>query len=136
MGRPTLRVPECPSPVQRGRQRSGTIAASFVPRIGKKALKSPTLWALAALSFIAIYFFQISFVIIVLAAALLGYVGNRVYPKQFPAGKGHGAAKATAAAIELPPAPPATWTRTFSITALCLTLWWLPIFAKIGRAHV
>ncbi len=105
------------------------VVAEAVMRIGKKALKSPTLWALAALSFIAIYFFQISFVIIILVAALLGYIGNRVLPKQFPAGKGHGAAKDSVTVIELPPVIAATWKRSFSIAALCLTLWWLPVFA-------
>ena len=38
------------------------VVAEAVIRIGKKALKSPTLIALATVSFIAIYFFQISFV--------------------------------------------------------------------------
>nr|WP_221305395.1 chromate efflux transporter [Prosthecobacter dejongeii] len=105
------------------------VVAEAVLRIGKKALKSHTLWALAALSFIAIYFFQVSFVFIILAAAVLGYFGNRVLPAQFPAGKGHSAANDTAPAIELPPAPKASWGRTLTITALCLALWWLPVFA-------
>ncbi|MFN0079923.1 MAG: chromate efflux transporter [Prosthecobacter sp.] len=104
------------------------VVAEAVLRIGKKALKSPTLWAVAALSFISIYFFHVSFVFIVLGAALLGYIGNRAAPKQFPAGKGHGAAMDTAPALELPPAPRATWSRSFSINTLCLTLWWLPVF--------
>jgi chromate transporter len=107
------------------------VVAEAVLRIGKKALKSPTLWALAGLSFIAIYFFQISFVLIILAAALLGFVGNQVFPTQFPAGKGHGAAKdkSEAPSLELPPVMNATWMRSFRITALSLTLWWLPVFA-------
>lgn len=77
------------------------VVAEAVLRIGKKALKSPTLWLVAALSFVAIYFFHLSFVIIVLAAALLGWIGNRLLPKQFPAGKGHGAAKDTVTASTL-----------------------------------
>ncbi len=104
------------------------VVAEAVLRIGKKALKSPTLWLVAALSFVAIYFFHLSFVLIVLAAALLGWIGNRMLPKQFPAGKGHGAAKDSVPAIKLPPAPKATWARTFSIMALCMLLWWLPVF--------
>ncbi|WP_395731937.1 chromate efflux transporter [Prosthecobacter sp.] len=105
------------------------VVAEAVLRIGKKALKSSTLWLVAALSFVAIYFFQVSFVLIVLGAALLGYLGHRVLPKQFPAGKGHGAAKDDVHSLTLPPAPRATWARTLTITALCLTLWWLPVFA-------
>jgi len=101
------------------------IVAEAVMRIGKKALKSPTLWCLAALSFSAIYFFHLSFVFIIIAAGLLGYFGPR---SQFPTGKGHGAAKDGDGAIELPSAPVASWSRTCRITALCLTLWWLPVF--------
>lgn len=108
------------------------VVAEAVLRIGKKALKSPTLWGIAALSFTAIYFFQISFVFIILGAGLLGYAGNRFSPKQFPAGKGHGEAKESASALSLPPAPTATWARTFTITVLCLALWWLPVFAIAG----
>lgn len=100
------------------------VVAEAVLRIGKKALKTPALWCLAAASFVAIYFFHVSFVLIIAAAALLGYFGPR---SQFPAGKGHGEAKETDA-IELPPVKPATWTRTFIVSTLCLTLWWLPVF--------
>lgn len=105
------------------------VVAEAVLRIGKKALKSPALWSLAALSFIAIYFFQISFVIIILAAALIGFIGHRVWPKQFPAGKGHGAAKDDGDFLVLPPVKPATWSRTFTVGAVCLALWWIPVFA-------
>lgn len=105
------------------------VVAEAVLRIGRKALKSPTLWGMAAASFTAIHFLRISFVFIILAAALLGFIGNRLYPRQFPAGKGHDAAKDDVTVLELPPAPKASWSRTFRITAICLTLWWLPVFS-------
>ena len=101
------------------------VVAEAVVRIGKKALKTPALWCLTTASFTAIYFFHVSFVLIILVAALLGYFGPR---RQFPAGKAHGDAKLTDA-IELPPAPQATWTRTLLVSTICLTLWWLPVFA-------
>lgn len=105
------------------------VVAEAVLRIGRKALKSPTLWGMAAASFTAIYFFRISFVFIILAAALIGFIGNCLYPRQFPAGKGHGSAKDDVTTLELPPATQASWSRTFLISAICLTLWWLPVFA-------
>jgi chromate transporter len=107
------------------------VLAEAVLRIGKKALKSTSLWLVAALSFISIYFFQVSFVIIVLSAAILGWVGSRALPTQFPAGKGHGTAKEKSAvsSVLLPPVMAATWGRAVRITSLCLTLWWLPVFA-------
>jgi chromate transporter len=107
------------------------VVAEAVLRIGRKALKSPSLWALAVSSFVAIYFFKVSFVVIILAAALIGWVGSHWFPKQFPAGKGHGANKAEDddGFLVLPASPPATWRRTAIILLVCLTLWWLPILA-------
>jgi chromate transporter len=104
------------------------IVFSAVKRIGSKALRSPSLWTLALLSFVAIHFFKVSFVIIILAAALIGYLGGKRFPKQFPAGKGHGkSGHEDHPVVALPPGAPATWARSAKITLLCLTLWWLPV---------
>lgn len=104
------------------------IVVSAVKRIGSKALKSPSLWALAGLAFVAIFVFKINFVIIILTAALIGFVGGKVYPKQFPAGKGHGKSGVKELpCVDLPPAPRATAGRTVLVSAICLTLWWLPL---------
>jgi len=106
------------------------IVASAVKRIGSKALKSPSLWTLSAAAFVAIFFLKISFVIIIIAAALIGYVGGKISPKQFPAGKSHGKSDdGNAPNVELPPAPSASVGRTLCVSALCLTLWWLPVLA-------
>lgn len=105
------------------------IVASAVKRIGSKALKTRALWVLALLAFIAIFHFKISFVIIILTAALTGFVGGKFFPRQFPAGKGHGAAghEEDGGCVDLPIAPRATALRTVLVSAICLSLWWLPI---------
>src|SRR6202008_4552832 len=41
-------------------------------RIGRKALKNTVMWALAALAFIAIYFFKVAFPTIVMGAGVIG----------------------------------------------------------------
>ncbi len=106
------------------------IVLSAVKRIGSKALKSPSLWVLAGLSFVAIYRYQISFVVIILVAATIGYIGGNIYPKQFPAGKGHGKSDGDELpCVVLPPAPRASVGRTIRICALCLSLWWIPLLA-------
>ncbi len=107
------------------------IVASAVKRIGSKALKTRSLWVVALLAFVAIFYFKISFVIIILTAALTGFVGGKFFPCQFPAGKGHGAAghEEEATCVALAPSPPATLRRTFIVAAVCLLLWWLPILA-------
>jgi len=105
------------------------VVASAVLRIGRKALKTPALWALAAASFVAIFFGKISFIYIIAGAAAIGWAGSRFWPSQFPAGKGHGGAGDgdEAGYLVLPPNRPPTWSRTVTILGVCLTLWWVPI---------
>jgi len=104
------------------------IVVSAVKRIGSKALKSPSLWVLAGLAFVAIFHFKISFVIIILAAAVIGWIGGKIYPKQFPAGKGHGKSHIEELpCVVLPPAPRAGVGRTLLISTICLILWWVPV---------
>jgi chromate transporter len=106
------------------------IVASAAKRIGSKALKTPALWSIALLAFVSIYFLGVPFVWIILSAALAGFIGGKKWPKQFPAGKGHGKSDVgDAPFVELPPAPRAGWRRSFMVSAICLTLWWLPVLA-------
>src|SRR5438874_4736845 len=53
------------------------IVLEAVFRVGKRALKNNALIALAAIAFIAIFFFRVPFPIIVLGAALIGFIGER-----------------------------------------------------------
>ncbi|GJE45585.1 chromate efflux transporter [Methylobacterium soli] len=66
------------------------IVAQAVLRIGRKALKSRVLVALAAASFVAIFFLDVPFPLIVLTAGVIGYFGGRAGLPQFRAGGGHG----------------------------------------------
>jgi hypothetical protein len=54
-----------------------------VLRIGRRALGHAVQVAIAALAFVAIFFFHVGFPWIVLAAALVGLVGSRVFPRGF-----------------------------------------------------
>lgn len=107
------------------------VILSAVMRIGGKTLRSGSLWGIAALSFIGIYFFNISFIIIVFGAAIFGLIGHRFFPKQFPASKGHGSAhdKSEEGFLKLPPSHKATWARSLIIALVCVPLWSLPILA-------
>ncbi|MDP3366928.1 MAG: chromate transporter, partial [Pseudomonas sp.] len=61
-------------------------------RIGSRALKNNWLWAIAGASFVAIFAINLPFPLIVLGAALIGYLGGRYAPAKFSVGGGHGAA--------------------------------------------
>lgn len=58
-------------------------------RISRRALKNPVMWWLAGLSFVAIYFFKVSFPWIIAASALVGWFGEAIAPKWFLVFKGH-----------------------------------------------
>ena len=66
------------------------IVLQAVIRIGKRALKGPVMVGLAAVAFVAIFFLDVPFPLIVLAAGVIGYLGGRAGLPQFKAG-GHGA---------------------------------------------
>jgi chromate transporter len=59
-------------------------------RIGSRILKNTITWSIAALAFLAVFVFELPFPFIVLAAALIGYLGGRVVPSHFRTAGGHG----------------------------------------------
>jgi chromate transporter len=116
------------------------IVVAAVVRIGKRALKSGLQVAIAALAFVAIFFFDVPYPWIVVGAALAGVVGMRLAPSAFTAPR-HAAAKAVNTAplaIELPPSPAPTRGRALRVLVLGLALWFVPIAALVatfGRDH-
>jgi chromate transporter len=95
------------------------IVAEAVIRIGKKSLKNKALVALAALSFVAIYFLNIPFPAIVLAAGVIGYVlTSRLTGVTLPSTNDVNDTAAVASN---------GWLRALKITTLGLLLWFLPI---------
>ena len=59
-------------------------------RIGARALRNAWLWAIAGASFVAIFALDVPFPLIVLGAALVGWLGGRWAPAHFKTGGGHG----------------------------------------------
>jgi chromate transporter len=105
------------------------VVVQAVLRIGRRALKTRALIALAAAAFIAIFFFEVPFPLIVVAAGLTGYLGYRLRPGSFlmsfaHAEDGHGG---DAAPHHLAVRP--SWLRTARTAAIWLSLWWAPVAA-------
>ena len=69
------------------------VVVEAVLRIGKHALKTRAHVALAVAAFAAIFFVELPFPVIVVAAAVIGYVAGRVRPELFRSA-GHGSAVA------------------------------------------
>ena len=58
-------------------------------RIGSRTLKSKALWVIAFASFLAITLLQLPFPLIVISAALIGYLGNHYAPRLFSGSGAH-----------------------------------------------
>ncbi len=98
-------------------------------RIGTRALKHPVMWAIALAAFVAIFAFQVPFPAIVVAAALIGWIGSRYAPQVFATGGGHGAAKVGYGPAliddDTPPPPHARFRRAqlLRVLGIGLGLW-------------
>ena len=66
------------------------IVIEAVLRVGRRALKNNIMRALAAAAFIALFFYDVPFPVIIVLAGLIGYVGGRANVPAFLAGGGHG----------------------------------------------
>jgi chromate transporter len=97
-------------------------------RIGTRTLRSPALMGVAILSFAAIFIANLPFPVIVLGAALIGWLGGRIAPSQFRTGESaHGASEDSPALISdhTPPPPHACfrWSRFVVYLFAGLGLW-------------
>jgi chromate transporter len=97
-------------------------------RIGLRTLKSPPLVAIAVASFAAIFLAKTPFPLIVLVAALIGFVGGKWMPRQFALGGQHQSPIKDSVALidDHTPAPPHavfTWRRFLGYLAAGVLLW-------------
>lgn len=114
------------------------VVMEAVLRIGRKALKNRVMVAIAALAFIAIYFFKVPFPLIVLTAGLLGLMGRWWLPQSFPAPASTAADASSDYLIDrllgqgqLQHTKP-SMRRSLRVTLTWLAIWWLPVLAVIG----
>ena len=109
------------------------IVAQAAWRIGSRALKNGWLWSIALAAFVALFAFNLPFPLIVLGAALLGYLGGRLLPARFAIGGGHGAAqKSYGPALVDDHTPPPAHARFSSLHLIRIALigallWCLPM---------
>jgi len=107
------------------------IVAEAVIRIGKKSLKNGVLIALAALSFVSIYFLKAPFPLIVLMAGSIGYIGGIYFPTMFSATKNNKNTTASnqtlIANLSSRSQVQSGWARSLKVLTLCLTIWFLPL---------
>ena len=105
------------------------IVIAAVIRIGKRALRNEVMWAIASAAFISIFFFKVPFPMIILAAAVIGLIGGRLWSAKFDVlssnvGNESSVLDDRDAAPEH--ARPSV-ARALRVLMVCLVLWWLPI---------
>jgi chromate transporter len=119
------------------------IVIQAVVRVGKRALRNRIMVALAAVAFVAIFFFNVPFPIIILGAGVIGYLGAKSGRPEFAAVP-HGGGKQSAAVDsmlgdELPDHVRPTIPKALRVSAVWLMLWLVPVAALLigfGQANV
>ncbi|MGX1323361.1 chromate transporter [Bradyrhizobium sp. USDA 377] len=119
------------------------IVVEAVVRVGKRALKNRIMIALAAIAFVAIFFFAVPFPVIIIAAGVIGYIGARQGRPEFaPAGHGHGDSSAVIDSMlgeAVPDHVKPDTGRAIRVGTLWLALWLVPVIALLaafGQANV
>lgn len=121
------------------------VVVEAVMRIGRRALKNRIMVAVAATAFVAIFFLEIPFPLIILAAGVLGFLGGRVSPDTFAVIKPHQAPAAGGSAAsplirdDAGPAVRPTLGRALRVLTIWLLIWLGPVAALLhftGRDSV
>jgi chromate transporter len=114
------------------------IVLQAVIRIGKRALKGPAMVGLAAAAFVAIFFLDVPFPLIVLTAGVIGYLGGRAGLPQFRAGGHGGGGKVVEGPFLLDdnelPQERAAAGRTVRVLLTWGALWLVPVAAILVAA--
>ena len=112
------------------------VVVQAVVRVGSRALKNNVMRGIAAAAFVAIFFLDAPFPVIILAAGLAGYIGGRSGLPQFKSGGGHGAAggevihdRDTALGEALPEHAKPNYGWSLRISSVLLLLWLAPVLA-------
>ncbi|MBV9348979.1 MAG: chromate efflux transporter, partial [Pseudolabrys sp.] len=99
-------------------------------RIGKRALKTPLMYAIAGGAFLAIFFGAVPFPVIVIAAAAVGFFVAQSSPASLGIKTDIG---------NLAPPQPDRWRQAGLAAIIGLAAWWLPVGAAVlllGPQHV
>jgi chromate transporter len=119
------------------------IVIQAVVRVGKRALRNRVMIALAAIAFIAIFFFNVPFPIIIISAGLIGYAGAKSGRSEFGALE-HGGGKNSAVVDsmlgeDMPHHVRPSLPRALKVGAFWLAMWLVPVavlLVALGQANV
>ncbi|MBU1620623.1 MAG: chromate efflux transporter [Gammaproteobacteria bacterium] len=105
-------------------------------RIGGRVMKHPLLWAIAVAAFVAIFAFKLPFPLIVLFAALIGFIGSKMAPAIFSQDSHSATQKSYGPALidDTTPTPAHAlfrWSRFVVVVSCGLLLWAVPVLLLV-----
>jgi chromate transporter len=107
------------------------IVLQAVVRVGSRALKNNMMRALAAIAFVALFFFDVPFPVIVFGAAAIGFLGGRAGLPAFTVSAGHGSSGGADAdsllGDQLPPHARPSFRQSLVVAVVWLVLWLAPV---------
>lgn len=120
------------------------VVLEAVLRVGKRALKGMTLIMLAAAAFVAIYFLNLPFPLVVLGAGLFGFIGGKLNWSGLDVNVLHGPSKSAAVVDALldrqqPEHTKPSFRHFALVTIVWLALWLIPVALLLvifGEANV
>ena len=112
------------------------IVLGAMVRIGKRALKNTVMRGIAAAAFVAIFFFNVPFPLIILTAALIGFAGAWSGASAFAIKSGHDGKEGealvdTMLGDEMPEHARPTVARALRASSIWLALWLIPVIALL-----
>ncbi len=115
------------------------VVVQAVVRVGSRVLKNNVMRGIAAAAFVSIFFLDAPFPLIVLIAALAGYIGGRSGLTAFKGGGGHGSAagnvvhdRDTALGEGLPDHARPNLAWSLKISGALLLLWLAPVIVLLA----
>jgi chromate transporter len=111
------------------------IVVQAVVRVGKRALRNKIMISIAAVAFVAIFFFAVPFPVIIIAAGIIGFAGAWFGRPEFAAIE-HGGGKNSAVIDSMlgeaiPEHVKPNTARTLFVIAVWLALWLVPVAALL-----
>ncbi|MBX3058803.1 MAG: chromate efflux transporter [Anaerolineae bacterium] len=103
------------------------VVAEAVLRIGKRALKNRVLQGIAALAFVAMFFFNAPFPFVIIAAGLVGLVAGRRWGELFGIGNKREALDEAVIDDAIAPHTRPSTRRALITLVVCLLLWFAPL---------
>lgn len=104
-------------------------------RIGARTLKNASLWAIAGAAFVALFALHLPFPLIILSAAVCGYVGGRFLPQHFQTKSSHAKSGTSYGVAVIDDASPSSthtrfsWWKFIRVLFVGFLLWLIPMFS-------